>query len=109
MIQSWFCDDGQVIASPLVIAEVFEFLVAELKSICLETNFKKTELIALDKSIISIDQVIDNDENLDILNTPCFILGEIFILLVRLLEIRVIVINILHLSYPKLMFYSTKS
>ncbi len=77
MVQGWYCDDGQVIASPQVIAEVFSFLVEELKAICLETNFKKTELIALNKSIVSIDQ-ITNDDGLDILNTPYFIPGRNF-------------------------------
>ncbi len=78
MIQGWYCDDGQVIASPQVIADVFSFLVEELKAICLETNFRKTELIALDKNIISIDQVTKEEESLSILNTPLFIPGRNF-------------------------------
>ncbi len=78
MIQGWYCDDGQVIASPQVIADVFSFLVKELEAICLETNFKKTELIALNKNIVFVDQITNDDVNLSILNTPLFIPGRNF-------------------------------
>ncbi len=79
MIQGWYCDDGQVIASPQVIAKVFAFLVDELKVIGLDTNFKKTELIALNINTVSIDNISSNsDECLSILSSPFFITGRNF-------------------------------